>query len=161
VRGFWTAVALLTALLVQSALSQLLPDQARILDPFLIVVVYCSLIGGESHGMLAGFAAGWIQDVHFGGPVAGLSGLTKVVVGFGVGAAGSRFLLTGPGGRALVLFVATLADTLLFERLATAFEVAVQALSIPGLLGRCALNALVGLPLVELLDRRLSREARR
>lgn len=160
-KGLWTAIALLAALLVQSALSQVAPDQARILDPFLLVVVYCGLIGGESHGMLAGLAAGWVQDVHFGGPVAGLSGLTKVVVGFGVGAAGSRFLLTGPGARALVLFVATLVDALLFEQLASAFEVAAQPLSIAGLLSRSVLNALVGLPLFELLDRRVLREARR
>jgi len=161
VKIFWTAVALLAALLVQSTLSQLAPGPARQLDPFLLVVVYCGLAGGEAHGMLAGLAAGWVQDVHFGGPVVGLSGLTKVVVGFGVGAASTRFLLTGTGARALVLFVAALFDTLLFERLASAFELAAQPLSVTGLLSRAALNALLGGPLYALAERRLAREARR
>jgi hypothetical protein len=153
VRAVWTAAALLAALLAQSALSRIAPGQARILDPFLLVVVYCGLAGGETHGMLAGLAAGWVQDVQFGG-------LTKVVVGFGVGAASSRFLLSGPAARVLVLFVAALTDTLLFERLAAAFEIAVHPLSPLAILARAMLNALLGGPLYELLDRRLIRVAR-
>jgi rod shape-determining protein MreD len=160
VKAVWTAAALLAALLLQSALSRIAPGQTRILDPFLLVVVYCALVGGETRGMLTGLAAGWLQDVHFGGPVVGLSGLTKVVVGFGVGAAASRFLLGGPGSRVLVLFAAALADTLLFERLAAAFEIAVHPLSPLAVLTRAALNALLGGPLYELLDRRVIREAR-
>ena len=159
-KAVWTAAALLAALLVQSALSRIAPNQARILDPFLLVLVYCGLAGGETHGMLTGLAAGWVQDVHFGGPVVGLSGLTKVVVGFGVGAAANRFLLSGPGARALVLFTAALADMLLFERLSTAFDVAVQPLSMIGIFTRATLNALVGGPLYELIDRRRLKEAR-
>ena len=54
-----------------------LPAEARFLDPFLLVVVYCALVGGETHGMLAGAAAGWVQDVHFGGSVLGLSALAE------------------------------------------------------------------------------------
>ena len=156
----WTAAALLAALLVQTALSRIAPGQARILDPFLLLVVYSGLAGGESHGMLTGLAAGWVQDVHFGGPVVGLSGLTKLVVGFAVGAAGSRFLLSGTGARVLVLFAAGLADALLFERLAAVFEVPIQPLTPLALLTRTALNALVGGPLFELVDRRLVKEAR-
>lgn len=157
----WTGAALAAALLVQTALSQLAPGQARLFDPFLLVLVYCGLLGGETHGMLAGLAAGWVQDVHFGGPVAGLGGLTKVVVGFGVGAAASRFLLTGASSRVLVLFVAGLADTLLFERLAYAFEVGAQPLSVAGMLTRVTLNALVGGVVFEMLDRRRLGEVRR
>jgi rod shape-determining protein MreD len=160
VKAVWTAAALLAALLLQSALSRIAPGQTRILDPFLLVVVYCALVGGETRGMLTGLAAGWLQDVHFGGPVVGLSGLTKVVVGFGVGAAASRFLLGGPGSRVLVLFAAALADTLLFERLAAAFEISVHPLSPLAVLTRAGLNALLGGPLYELLDRRVIREAR-
>lgn len=153
-KAFWTAMALLSALLVQSALSQLFPAQARIFDPFLLVLVYCGLTGGETHGMLAGLAAGWVQDVQFGSPVAGLSGLTKVIVGFGVGLAGARFLLVGPGSRILVLFVATLVDALIFERLAAVFEIRVYELSFAGLVSRATINAMVGGPLYEIVDRR-------
>ena len=82
---FWTTLAVVAALLVQSGLSQVLPPAARLFDPFLLVLVYCGLAYGETHAMMAGAAAGWVQDVHFGGPVLGLSGLTKVVLGFLVG----------------------------------------------------------------------------
>ena len=159
-KAVWTGLAILAAFLVQSALSKLMPGQARILDPFLLVLVYCGLTGGETHGMLAGLAAGWVQDVHFGGPVVGLSGLTKVLVGFGVGLAGARFLLSGPGSRILVLFVATVVDGLVLEQLASAFEIRVYPLTLVGLLSRASVNALVGGPLYELIDRRIRHEAR-
>lgn len=150
-----TAAAILLALLLQSALSQLAPAQARLLDPFLLVVVYCGLHGGETHGMLAGMTAGWVQDVHFGGSVVGLSGLTKLIVGFGVGLAGARFLVGSLPQRLLVLFVAALLDALIHERLALLFEVALNELSFGGLLGRAAVNAVLGGALIELVDRRL------
>lgn len=159
-RAFWTGVGILAALLVQSALSQVAPAQARVLDPFLLVFVYCALTGGETHGMLAGAAAGWVQEVHFGGPVKGLSGLTRVLVGFGVGLAGGRFLLARPGPRLLVLFAATLADAVILERLAAAFEVRAQGLSLRGLLSRAAVNAVVGVALFAIIDRLRRREAR-
>lgn len=157
---FWTALAILGALLLQSAMTRVAPGYARTLDPFLLVLVYCGLTGGETYGMLAGAAAGWVQDVHFAGPVVGLSGLTKVVVGFAVGIAGARFLLTGPGPRMLVLFSATCVDALLFERLASVFDVPVEGLGLAGFVSRGAANALVGAAVFEVLDRRLGREAR-
>ena len=143
-RVFWTAVALLAAFLVQSALTHLVPRQARMVDLFVLVLVYCGLAGGETHAMLAGAAGGWVQDVQFGGGVVGLSGLTKVLVGFGVGLSGTRFHLTEPGARVIVLFAATLTDALVFERLASAFDVRIETLSLAGLLMRATLNAALG-----------------
>ena len=55
----WTGFALLAALVIQTTLSQIAPARVQTLDPFLLVVVYCALSGGEVHGMLAGAAAGW------------------------------------------------------------------------------------------------------
>ena len=112
-RVFWTALAILAALLVQTALGRLLPMQARVFDPFLLVVVYCGLTGGETHGMLAGASAGWVQDVHFGGRILGLGGLTKLLLGFAVGVGSTRFHLGEPAARLLVLMVATIADALI------------------------------------------------
>lgn len=157
---FWTGAALLAALLVQTVLSRVAPGQARLFDPFLLVLVYCGLVGGEGHGMLAGLAAGWVQDVHFGGPVVGLSGLAKLVVGFGVGMASTRFLLNGPAARVLVVLVAALADALLLEQVAIAFQVALQPLTLLTMLTRAVLNALVGGMLYELLERRLKQGRR-
>ena len=150
---FWTAVALVAALAVQSALSLVGPAWARIFDPFLLLVVYCGLKGGEVHGMLAGAAAGWVQDVHFGGRVLGLSGLSKVLVGFGVGLAGTRFQLTEPGARVLVLLLAVLLDALIMRQLAGAFDVATGALTLPALALRAGVNAAVGVPVFALVER--------
>jgi cell shape-determining protein MreD len=155
VKVLWTGAALLLALLVESALSQLAPGPARLLDPFLLVLVFCGLRGGETHGMLAGLVGGWIQDVHFGGAVVGLGGLTKLLVGFGVGLAGARFVITGPAAVMAVFFGATLADALLFERLARLFDVTLGELTITGLLARAAVNGAIGAVLFEAASRRL------
>jgi rod shape-determining protein MreD len=159
-RAAFSLAALLAALLLQSALTQLAPAQALLFDPFLIVVVYCGLAFGEAHGMLTGALAGWIQDSYFGGAVVGLSGLTKLLVGFGVGVAGGRLLVSGAGQRLVMLFAATLMDALLLERLAAVFELSVMELSFAGLVGRSAVNAIVGAGVFELLERRVRREAR-
>ena len=157
---FWTAVALLVAFLLQSALTHIVPRQARMVDLFVLVLVYCGLVGGETHAMLAGAAGGWVQDVQFGGGVVGLSGLTKVLVGFGVGLSGTRFHLTEPGARVLVLFAATLVDALVFERLASAFDVRIEMLSLGGLLTRATLNAALGGVIFFYVDRYLARRKR-
>jgi rod shape-determining protein MreD len=152
-----TGLAILAALLLNSALSHVSAPASRIFDPFLLVTVYCGLQRGETHGMLAGAAAGWVQDAHFGGTVVGLSGLSKVLVGFGAGAAGARFLLSGPLARACVLFAAGMLDSLLVQALAAAFDIRAYELPLPTLLGRAAVNAFVGAALFAGLDRRLAR----
>jgi rod shape-determining protein MreD len=157
----WTVAALLGALLLQSTLGVMAPDHGWIVDPFLLVVVYCGLVGGETHGMLAGVAAGWVQDIHFGGPVAGLSALTKLLVGFGVGVAGSRFLIVGTAPRILTLFAAAAADAILFERLALVFEIPSDSLSPIGFLGRASANALLGAVLFEIIEMRFRRREAR
>jgi len=77
-RALWTAAALAGAVLVETGLAHLVTAPGRYLDPFLLVVVYCALVFGETHGMLAGAAAGWVQDALFGGRVLGISGLSKL-----------------------------------------------------------------------------------
>lgn len=139
-----TALALLLAFLIQSGLTLVLPQHGRLLDPFLVVVVYCGLTGGETHGMLAGAAAGWVQDIEFGGTITGLSALTKILLGFAVGATATRFLLVSALARGFVLFAATLFDALAFERLALVFEIPAAEVSAGGLVSRAAMNALLG-----------------
>jgi len=158
VRALLIALGLIGALLVSAALGQLTPGLGRVVDPFLIVMVYCALRGGETQGMLTGVAAGWVQDVSFAGPVMGLSALTKLLVGFTVGWAGTRFFLAGLGARTLVLLAAAAGDALLFEWLAAVFDVKTIGLSPVGLLWRATVNAGLGVALFELADRRLPRE---
>lgn len=159
-KAFWTVLAILAALLVQSALTRMLPTYARIFDPFLLVLVYCGLTGGEIHGMLAGAAAGWVQDIHFGGSVLGLSGLTKVLVGFAVGLAGARFQLSEPGPRLLVLLAAALLDALIFSGLAAAFDVPTHHLPPAQMAARAMTCAVLGVLAFELIERRLPRAGR-
>jgi rod shape-determining protein MreD len=158
VKAFLTALAIVMALVVATALGQLLPALGRVVDPFLLVVVYCALRGGETEGMLTGLAAGWVQDAQFAGPVLGLSPLTKILIGFTVGLAGKHFLLAGLGARTLVLLAASAADTFLFQWLAAVFDVRVIDLGPLGLLWRATVNAGLGVALFEIVDRRLPRE---
>jgi rod shape-determining protein MreD len=159
VRVFWTGLAILVALLVASSFSRLLPEGAQVLDPFLLVVVYCALSRGEVHGMVAGVAAGWVQDVNFGGSVIGIAPLSKLVVGYGVGLTASRFLLTGPGPRTLTLLVAVVADALFFGWVASVFDVRTAVLSPLALASRATVNAAMGVVVFEFVDRKLRRES--
>jgi rod shape-determining protein MreD len=154
-RALWTALALAGAVLVETALAHLVYSPGRYLDPFLLVVVYCALRFGEVHGMLAGAAAGWLQDIMFGGRVLGLSALSKLLVGFGVGLAGGRFLIATAAARSLVVLIAAVADVLLVQWLASVFAIDVRGLPPLALAARATLNALVGGVLFALVDRRI------
>ena len=75
--------------------------------------------------MLAGVARAGSRTSLFGGRVLGLSALSKLLVGFAVGLAGGRFLISGTAARALAVFVASLADGLLVPWLASVFTLEV------------------------------------
>jgi len=156
-RVVWTGLALAGAVLVETALAHLVASPGRYLDPFLLVLVYCALARGETHGMLAGAAAGWVQDVMFGGRVLGLSALSKLLVGFVVGLAGGRFLIATTAARALVVLLAAFADALVVQWLASVFSVDLLPLPPLALLSRATLSALVGGVLFALVERRLAR----
>jgi len=156
-RAFWTGFAIVGAVLVETALGRFIPTPGRYIDPFLLVVLYCALVGGETHGMLAGVAAGWVEDALFAGPVLGLSALSKLVLGYAVGSAAGRFLMTGAAARALAVLVAAIADALLVQWLASVFGIEARPLGPLGLLTRATISALVGGLLFALVDRRLQR----
>lgn len=158
-RAFWTGLAIAGAVFVETALGYLVPGPGRYLDPFLLVVVYCALAGDGVDGMLAGAAAGWVQDVLFGGRVLGLSALAKLLVGYAVGLGAGRFLIATTAARSLVVLLATVADALLVTWLASVFSVEAAGLSPVGLASRATLNALAGGLLFALVDRRRQRWA--
>lgn len=159
-RAAWTALALAGAVLVETALGYLVASPGRYLDPFLLVAVYCALAGGETHGMLAGAAAGWVQDALFGGRILGLSALSKLLVCFGVGVGAGRFMIVSAAARAFVVLLSTVADALLVAWLASVFSVAAAPLSPLALASRATLNALAGGLLFALVERRLRSERR-
>lgn len=155
------AICLALALVAQAGLSVVGPAAAHAFDPFLLVVVFFALRHGDSSGMLVGGVAGWLQDLHFAGPVLGLSALSKLVVGFCVGLVSSRLFLTGGGERALVVLGAALMDALLFERLVSFFDLPAQPISLGLMAGRAALTALFGLAIFTFADRRILARGRR
>ena len=77
-----------------------------------------------------------------------------------MGLAGTRFQLTEPGARVLVLLLAVLLDALIMRQLAGAFDVATGALTLPALALRAGVNAAVGVPLFALVERRRWRWSR-
>jgi rod shape-determining protein MreD len=158
VKVFWTLLAVAAAALLQTALGHLTGRASHTFDPFLLVVLYCGLTWGETHGMLAGAVAGWVQDVLFGGQVAGLSALTKLLVGFVVGVAGTRFLLVGPAPQILVVFTATIVDALALQSLASVFSIRTDEMSAAGLAMRGGVNAVVGVILFGIVDRYAGRD---
>jgi len=151
----WSATGLVVAVLLQKLLGLFGSPDIILPDPFLILLVYAALRGGETRGMLFGMASGWVQDVLFAGPIVGFSALAKLLVGFGVGVAGARFLVSGVLPRALVTCCAALLDILLHERLAAALGVEVRELPLQPLLLRAALSGLLAVPCFALLDRRV------
>ncbi len=154
----WSGLALVLAVLLQSGLSLLLPNQAPLLDPFLLIMAYVSLTRGESNGMLVGAASGWIQEIAFGGRLLGLLGLTRVVLAFLVGHAGRRLLLSDAPAQFTLVFVLALVEGWLLGRLAGVFEVPLVSMSLATQLVRAVLNAALGALAFALIDRRLRRE---
>ena len=109
--GVLIAVALAIAL--QTTLARALVGGSAAVDLVLVAVVYVALTTGPVSGMLAGSAAGLIQDALSSG-VVGIGGLAKSIVGFLVGAVGQQFIVTAAVPR-LVMFVgATMLHALVF-----------------------------------------------
>ena len=77
----------------------------------LIMVSLLALRRGSEFGCLAGFVTGLLQDAAGGGLI-GVQGLTKAVIGFGIGVAGSRLRVSQPLVQVLGLVVLTIAEGL-------------------------------------------------
>src|SRR5437764_12250769 len=77
----------------------------------LLVVVLLALRRGPEFGCAAGFAAGLLQDAA-GGGLLGVQALTKAVIGFAIGAAGSRLSVTQPLVQVPGLVILTVAEGL-------------------------------------------------
>ena len=109
--GVLTAIAL--ALALQTTLARFLAGGAAALDLVLVVVVYVALTNGPVTGMLAGSAAGIIQDALSIG-VIGIGGLAKSVVGFAVGAIGQQFIVTAALPRLVIFLGSSVAHAAIF-----------------------------------------------
>ena len=109
--GVVIAVAL--ALALQTSLARFLVGGTAAIDLVLVVVVYVALTSGPVTGMLAGSAAGIVQDALSSGTV-GIGGLAKAIVGFAAGVIGQQFIVTAAFPRFVMFIAATLVHSALF-----------------------------------------------
>ena len=100
-------IAIALALALQTTVARFLVGGSAAVDLVLVAVVYVALISGPVGGLLAGRAAGLIQDALSSG-IIGIGGLAKSIVGFLVGAVGQQFIVTAALPR-VVMFVAATA----------------------------------------------------
>jgi rod shape-determining protein MreD len=77
----------------------------------LIGVILLALRRGPEFGCLAGFVTGLLQDAAGGGLI-GVQGLTKAVIGFGIGVAGERLRVSQPLVQVPGLVVLTIVEGL-------------------------------------------------
>jgi len=113
VRAAGVLIAIALALALQTSLARFLVGGTAALDLVLVVVVYVALTSGPVTGMLAGSAAGIVQDALSSGTV-GIGGLANAIVGFGAGVIGQQFVVTAAFPRFVMFIVATLVHSALF-----------------------------------------------
>lgn len=139
------------ALALQTTLAQFIVGGAVAIDLVLVAVVYVALTTGPIGGMLAGSAAGLIEDALSSG-VIGIGGLAKSIVGFGAGVVGQQFIVTAALPR-LVMFVgATAAHALVFMGLYTVLGLRTFSSPWAALGAQAVGNSVVGVMVVSMID---------
>jgi rod shape-determining protein MreD len=160
-------LAIALSLALQSTVDRLLPWVTASVDVVLVAVVFVALTSGPVGGMLAGSAAGLIQD-SLGTGIVGIGGLAKSVVGFFAGVFGQQFIVTAALPRLAMFIGATVVHAAIFMGLyevlgLRTFEspwtaVGTQALTnaVVGMVAFAAIEAVPGV----LERRRLTRRGR-
>jgi rod shape-determining protein MreD len=160
-RGF-LFVKVVLVLLVAAALEGQVPlywPPSRYVDLPLIVTVYFALMRDPFLGMLVGCAAGLAGDLAPGaGPIVGVGGFSKTVIGFVIASVGVRFSLEGPLMRVIVLALASLVNSLLFVGLYELLDQEVMGDGTAGDLARTvgfemAANLLLGVFIFVIFDK--------
>lgn len=134
--------ALAAALALQTTLTTYV-QQAAALDFVLVMVVSLALTSGPTTGVLAGSAAGLVQDALSSG-VVGIGALAKTVVGFAAGRIGTQFIVTAPLPRFVVFLAATLLHAALFMGLYVLLGLRTFPAPYAAIGGQAVGNAVVG-----------------
>ena len=129
---------------MQTTLARFLVGGTAALDLVLVVVVYVALTTGPVSGMLAGSAAGIIQDALSSG-VIGIGGLAKSIVGFVVGVIGQQFIVTAAFPRFVMFLAATAAHAAVFMGLYVLLGLRTFPSPWAAILSQAAGNAVVGM----------------
>jgi len=160
-------MAIAAALALQTTLTSFVPETAAI-DLVLIVVVYLALSFGPTTGIVAGTAAGLIQDSLSSG-IMGIGALAKTLVGFAAGRIGTQFIVTAPLPRFVVFVGATVLHAVVFMGLYELLGLREFPDPYAAVAGQAVGNAVVGVVGFQLLEwfpgflarRRLRRPMRR
>ena len=160
-------VAIALALAVQTTLGRFVVGGSTAIDLVLVAVVAVALTTGPVGGMLAGSAAGLIQDALSSG-VVGIGGLAKSIVGFLAGAFGQQFIVTAALPRLVLFMAATVLHGAVFMGLYYLLDLRVFPSPWKPLAAQALGNALVGIVafgIVEsvpgIVERRRDRRVRR
>ena len=140
--GVFLAIAL--ALALQTTLARFVVGGTAALDLVLVVVVYVALTTGPVSGMLAGSAAGVIQDALSSG-VIGIGGLAKSIVGFAAGVIGQQFIVTAALPRFVMFLAASVAHAAVFMGLYVMLGLRTFPSPWAAILSQAVGNAVVGM----------------
>jgi rod shape-determining protein MreD len=152
------AVGILLAFVLQTVGARHLPFVSPHFDLFTVVAAGFGLVQGRMAGMVTGAAAGILQDAFSGG-LLGYNGISKTTVGYVAGIVGRHLIIRGFSTRLLFFALATLLDLAILAAVGYAAE-------LPRVVGEgflpiylCFGNAIAGILLVRVLERRAPGDA--
>jgi rod shape-determining protein MreD len=167
VKALAVFIAIALALGLQTTLARFVVGGSAAVDLVLVAVVAVALTIGPVGGMLAGSAAGLIQDALSSG-VIGIGGLAKTIVGFPAGAFGQQFIVTAALPRLVIFVAATVLHGAVFMGLYYVLDLRTFPSPWKPLAAQALGNALVGIvafgiieSLPGIVERRRSRRGRR
>ena len=137
-------VAIALALALQTTLARFFVAGTAAVDLVLVVVVSVALTTGPGSGMLAGSAAGIIQDALSSG-VIGIGGLAKSIVGFLAGVIGQQFIVTAALPRFVMFLGATALHSTVFMGLYVLLGLRTFSSPWTAVLSQALGNAVVGM----------------
>ena len=144
-------LALAGALALQTTLAGLTIGGSTAVNLVLVAVVSIALLYGPVIGLLTGSVGGLIQDALAGG-IIGIGGLSKTIVGFGVGVLGAQFIVSQPLPRFVMFVSATIAHELCFQVLYALVESRTFGLRWIPLLTQAGVNGVVGIIVFQIVE---------
>ena len=146
-------VALGAAYLVHLVGVSVWPLLPRVVDPFLLVVVWYSMRTGPVGAELIGTATGLVQDGISGG-LFGLHAFADTLVGYGVALAAQRIVVGQQAARVLVFACAAVLQQLVLAGLLRALVGGNAPLpSVGAFIGKVLMTALLGAALIGMESR--------
>ena len=140
---FLGSVALLATFVGQLFLSAAWPASVVFFDLPLLVVLYYAVDSGPVAALTLGAGVGFVQD-SLTGSLLGVGSVSRGLVGYVIGTAGLRFVLTRPSSQLLVVSGGTLAVRLLELIILVVMGRQTALPRLPDLLAGVVGNTLVG-----------------